>query len=103
MDIMPNKLPHNNMVELDELQNNLKDYLQNAVAKGAPVHKVEKSIFSTVLKMGRQALNYFFTAQGDGDVGEKLMLNKEEVKRLDKSIRYYPDFDISFAHYTITY
>ena len=64
--------------------------LQTAVEMGMPVHKVEKSIFSTVLAMGKQAMNYFFQAQGDGDVGEKLLLEKNnEIKRLDKSTRYY--------------
>jgi hypothetical protein len=78
------------MAELDELQNNLKNYLHHAAATGVPLHTVEKNIFSTVLKMGGQALNYFFMLQGDGDVGEKLAPKKgEEVKRLDKSIRYY--------------
>jgi hypothetical protein len=90
MRIMPNKLAQHNIVELDKLQNNLKEYLKQSVANGTSVHEVEKTIFSTVLKMGKQALSYFFAAQGDGDVGEKLMLEQgKEVKRLDKGIRYY--------------
>jgi hypothetical protein len=87
---MTNKLAQHNMAELDELQNNSKNYLQDAATKGTPVSEVEKDIFLTVLKMGTQALNYFFRIQGDGDVGEKLMLKEsEEVKRLDKGTRYY--------------
>jgi hypothetical protein len=78
------------MFELDKLQNNLKDYLQQAATRGAPVYEVEKNIFSTVLEIGKQAMNYFFKSQGEGDVGEKLILEKDqEVKRLGKSIRYY--------------
>ncbi len=78
------------MLELDELQKNLKDYLHCAAVKGASVYEVEKNIFSTVLEMGKQALNYFFKMQGNGDVGKKLTLkNGEEVKRLTQSTRYY--------------
>ena len=90
MEIMTNKSAIHNMFELDELQNNLKNYLQQAATRGAPIHEVEKNIFSTVLEMGKQAMSYFFKSQGNGDVGEKLILEKgQEVKRLDKGIRYY--------------
>jgi hypothetical protein len=90
MDIMAKKSALRNMAKLDELQTNLKNYLQQAAAKGAPVHEVEKSIFSTVLAMGKHALGYFFMTQGNGDVGEKLLLGKnKEVNRLNKSTRYY--------------
>jgi hypothetical protein len=89
MDIITKKLAQHNMTELNNLQDKLKDYLQQAVVEGASVHKVEKNIFSAVLEIGKQALAYFFTAQGDGDVGEKLMIESGEVKRLDKGIRYY--------------
>src|SRR3990167_6811899 len=90
MEIMPNKSVLNNIIELDKLQNNFKRYLQQAATKGTAVHEVERTIFSTVLEMGKQALNYFFKAQGDGDVGEKLMLKKgEEVTRINKGMRYY--------------
>jgi hypothetical protein len=34
---MANKLAQHNMAELDELQNNLKNYLQDAATKGTPV------------------------------------------------------------------
>lgn len=78
------------MCELDDLQHNLKDYLQNAVVKGTAVYEVEKNIFSILLKMGRQSMDYFFKSQGDGNIGESLTLKEEgEVKRLGKGVRYY--------------
>lgn len=90
MEIMTNKSGQYNIAQLDELQNDLKNYLQLAATKGVPIHEVEKSIFATVLEMGKQALNYFFRAQGDGDIGERLVLEKgQEAKRLDKGTRYY--------------
>lgn len=90
MKIMTNKSELHNISKLDNLQHDLKNYLKLAATKGIPVHEVEKNIFSTVLEIGKQALNYFFKAQGNGDVGENLMLGKgQEVKRLDKGIRYY--------------
>ena len=90
MDIMTDNLAKNNIFESDTLHNNLKDYLQSAIVQGAPIYQVEKKIFSAVLQMGKQALNYFFSAQGDGDVGEKLILNSgEEITRLNKGTRYY--------------
>ncbi len=67
MDMMTQKLAQNNMFELDELQKNLKDYLHCAAVKGASVYEVEKNIFSTVLEMGKQALNYFFRMQGNAE------------------------------------
>jgi hypothetical protein len=36
------------MFELDELQKNLKNYLQCAATKGASVYEIEKNIFSLV-------------------------------------------------------
>ena len=90
MNMMPNKLAQHNIIELNKLQNNLKDYLQQAVTKGTPIHEVEKTIFSTVLEIGKQALHYFFMAQGDGDVGETVLLETgKEVKRLEKGMRHY--------------
>jgi hypothetical protein len=90
MDIMAKKLALHNIPELDELQNNLKDYLRQAAIKATPVHEVEKCVFSTVLAIGKQGLNYFFMAQGDGNVGEMLSLEEgKEAKRLDKGTRYY--------------
>lgn len=46
MEIMTNKSELHNIVQLDELQNNLKNYLQLAAAKGVPVHEVEKNILN---------------------------------------------------------
>jgi hypothetical protein len=90
MKIMANKSALHNMMKLDELQNELKNYLQESAKKGTPAHEVEKSIFSTVLEIGKEALGYFFATQGDGDMGEKLIVDKnQEVTRLDKGTRYY--------------
>jgi hypothetical protein len=100
MGIMPNKLAQHNMVELDMLQKDLKDFIQQALTHGTSVHEVEKSVFSTVLEMGKRALGYFFEAQGDGNVGEKLLLKdrQQEVKRLDKGTRYYKSI---FGEFTL--
>jgi hypothetical protein len=100
MRIMSNKLAQRNIIELDKLQNNLKDYIQQAAIHGIPVHEVEKSIFSTVLEIGKRALGYFFASQGDGDVGEKIILenSQKEVKRLGKGTRYYQSI---FGEFTL--
>src|SRR5439155_13233961 len=50
--------------------------------------------------MGKRALGYFFAAQGDGNVGEKILLenSQQEVKRLDKGTRYYKSI---FGEFTL--
>ena len=45
-------------------------------------------------------MGYFFASQGDGDVGEKIILenSQKEVKRLGKGTRYYQSI---FGEFTL--
>ncbi len=81
----------NNLLALNEAVIGLNSYIQQAATKGEAIHLVEKHIFDTVIKLGQQALGAFIGSQGDGDVGETLILkNGEEVKRSKETYqRFY--------------
>jgi hypothetical protein len=68
----------------------LKHYVDRSANEGLATHEVEKGIFEQLLKIGAQALNYFFTKQGDGDLGETVTVNSGETyNRLPSRIRQY--------------
>jgi len=81
----------NNLLSLNEAVTDLNNYIQQAASKGEAIHRVEKYIFDAVIKLGQQALGAFIGSQGDGDVGETLILkNGDEVKRSKETYqRYY--------------
>jgi hypothetical protein len=59
------------------------NYVEDAYKQRQSAHEVEEGIFRKVLEIGRLALGLFFRLCGDGDQGERLMLeNGEEVRRL---------------------
>ena len=90
MDIMTNKSPTYNWENLDTSMNHLKGFIQEAARNAKEVYEVEKTIFNYLLKMGQQALSYFFELQGNGDVGETWTSgNGESFKRLGEHSRHY--------------
>src|SRR5205085_6638081 len=69
---------------LNTLQS-LFDYLQRARVQGEALHVVEKEIWRSVLRMGRQALTWFLSQQGTGDVGEIVILKSgRTLRRLER-------------------
>ena len=75
---------------MDSALNDLKDFIDYSSTNGVATHEVEKGIFDKILKIGAQALQYFFAKQGDGDLGETVTVNSEEsYKRLQPRSRQY--------------
>jgi hypothetical protein len=70
-------MPHEATVLNPELQNSLQALhalIQQAAQDGTPVHEVERAIWQQVLRIGRQALQQFFTLHGSGDQGDTVRL-----------------------------
>ena len=75
---------------MDNSLSDLKHFIDHSATKGVATHEVEKGIFDKVLKIGAQALNYFFTKQGDGDLGETVTINSNDTyTRLQPRSRKY--------------
>ena len=58
--------------------------VEQAAQNGLPAHKVEETIFRSILEMGRHAFGMFFQLCGTGDEGENVILGGgHAVHRLD--------------------
>ena len=75
--------------ELNKLLEEAVHYVRSSAKSGVAAHHVEKRVFDYALKLGRELLGAFFHAQGDGDVGEQLILPDQAVKKLEKRKRMY--------------
>jgi hypothetical protein len=53
-----------------DLARRLEELVQQAAREGSALHRVERQIFDTVLKIGHAATEMFLQGQGDGDLGE---------------------------------
>ena len=70
--------------DLQELVGNLLQYAREAARDGEPIHEVEREIWVRVLSLGHEILAQFIAEQGDGDLGETLVLpDGRELKRLE--------------------
>jgi hypothetical protein len=84
--------------EMDSKLNDLKHFVQQSSTHGVAAHEVEKGIFDKVLKIGAQALQYFFTVQGDGDLGETFTVNSEKTyTRLQPRSKQYQSIFGAFS------
>jgi hypothetical protein len=73
------------MPKINEMLDEIKQYVCESADIGTAAHEVEKEIFNKVLELGGQALAAFFKMQGTGDIGEYIELpNGNQVKRLNK-------------------
>src|SRR3990167_6094997 len=81
---------HQDNGELNKLVQEAMHYVHESVKSGVAAHDVEKRAFDYALKFGRQLLGSFFYSQGDGDIGEQLILSDQQgSKRLEKHKRIY--------------
>ena len=69
--------------ELGELAGELDRFVRQAAAEGRPLYEVEQSIWDRVLRIGRQATEWFLSSQGDGDLGATIVT--EEGQELHRS------------------
>lgn len=76
--------------QLQAVMAELIDDVLESARKGEAAHVVERKIFTWALKVGRQALDFFFHVQGDGDLGETFTMPDGRVlNRLELSERTY--------------
>jgi hypothetical protein len=66
--------PRSDNPALRELADQLRAYVRDAAAQGAPVHDVERAIWQRILALGRAALGHFFDLLGTGDLGDQVTL-----------------------------
>jgi hypothetical protein len=76
--------------QLQAVMAELIDEVLESARKGEAAHLVERKIFTWVLEVGRQALDFFFHVQGDGDLGETFTMPDGRVlNRLELGERTY--------------
>jgi len=68
---------------LTMLADNLSGYVRQAVREARSLDDVERGVFAQVLHMGQAAVELFLQAQGDGDLGKRLMT--EDGTSLERS------------------
>ena len=65
-------------------------FVEDSLACEAATHEVERGLWSRLLGLGHALLEAFFAASGDGDEGERLVLEDgREIKRLATRPRPY--------------
>ena len=90
--------------EMDHTMDELKQFVDSEATKGAATHEIEKGIFDKVLKIGAQALQYFFAKQGDGDLGKTVTINSGETyNRLQSRARQYQSIFGTFSLTRVVY
>ena len=62
----------------------LLEFVQTAFAQERTAHEVEKGLWERILKLGRSLFGAWLELCGDGDAGDRLVLDDgREVRRLD--------------------
>jgi hypothetical protein len=79
--MMPLTSPSDQSPSFQSQVNELTAYVHQAVSTGAAIHESEAGIWQHILAIGRSALEFYLSLQGDGDVGETLDLENGEVVR----------------------
>jgi hypothetical protein len=80
---MPEAIEKINLQKALELLYQLTGFLEQAAKAGTSAHEVEGMIFKSMLKMGFELLNAFFTSCGKGDEGEeKILADGRKLKRM---------------------
>ena len=78
---MPLTPPSDQSGSFQSQVNDLTAYIHHAVSTGTAIHETEVGIWQHILAIGRSALEFYLSLQGDGDVGETLALENGEVVR----------------------
>jgi hypothetical protein len=84
-------MPHDTAAlnpELDKTLADLRTLVHQAARDGTAVHEVERAVWDQILRLGRQALQLFFTLLGSGDQGATLRL--PDGRSLDRLPALHP-------------
>jgi hypothetical protein len=96
-------MPHETAVLNPEWQQTLLDLrnlVHQAAQDGTAVHEVERAIWGQILRIGRQALQLFFTLQGSGDQGPTVPL--PDGRHLDRLTELHARPYVSiFGHFAL--
>jgi hypothetical protein len=96
-------MPHDTAVlnpGLQQLVADLRALVHRAAHDGTPVHEVERAVWDQVLRIGRQALQLFFTLHGSGDQGPTVHL--PDGRTLDRLPELHARPYVSiFGHFTL--
>src|SRR5262245_6203928 len=68
---------------LTDLLNGLLSLVCEAARQGTAIHEVEGALWQQLLCIGRQCLGQFLALQGNGDLGETLVVAGQECRRLE--------------------
>jgi len=71
--------------ELDALVERLKTNVETAAKAGDSFDSVERSVLTSVLQLGQQALELLLSLQGDGDLGEDIETADRKTARRSKT------------------
>jgi len=69
---------------LDTKLKEIKDYVKSCAKESVEAHKVEKEIFTRILKLGYEALGWYLDSQGNGDVGATIEIDEKRLKRSEE-------------------
>lgn len=75
------------MAEVVSLSNQLQSYVQEAAEEGKSLKKVEESALAMVLRMGQAAIDGSLAAQGSGDLGETVTMERGQTLHRSPSPR----------------
>lgn len=68
---------------LTDLLDGLLSLVCEAARQGTAIHEVERALWRRLLCIGRQCLGQFLALQGNGDLGETLVVAGQECRRLE--------------------
>ena len=77
----PNLSPQQIAQELQELSQQLQQFIPDAAARGDSFDEVERKIWESVRQIGFQAMELFLSLQGQGDIGQKYVNRRRQEAR----------------------
>src|SRR5262245_24031767 len=69
---------------LTELLSELQGFIHDSARRGTAIHEVERTVWREVLRIGRHCLGQFLALQGNGDMGETLVVAGQECRRFEE-------------------
>lgn len=62
----------------------LQEFIHTAARQGTALHELERAVWQEVLRIGRHCLEQFLALQGTGDMGETVVIDGQECRRLEE-------------------
>lgn len=84
--------PRTDFAALDFAGRESRGNVQTSTEVGASFDRIERTVLTGVLQIGRQALQLFVSLQGEGELGEGIQTENGQTAR--RSTRNLPTFDL---------